>query len=89
MAQPSEACFAFCRALMTLAGALHFLDQRLTCVVNEGQTDLRLCRDRLLADDMAAVEDVPPHDNAAVGGGDAIRIFTGAPMPAGCDSVVV
>jgi hypothetical protein len=43
-----------------LAGALHFVDPRLTCVVGEGEVDLRLCRGRVLADDMAAVEDVPP-----------------------------
>jgi molybdopterin molybdotransferase len=123
MAQLSEDCFAFGRALMTLAEALRLLDQRLSCVVGEEEADLRLCLGRILAEDVSASEDVPPHDNAAVdgyavrfddlvpgaetrmrvvgraaaghpfgraaGGGEAVRIFTGAPMPAGCDTVMM
>jgi hypothetical protein len=43
MAQLSDDCFAFGRALMRLADALSLLDQRLTCAVGEGGGP-RLCR---------------------------------------------
>jgi molybdopterin molybdotransferase len=123
MAQLSEDCFAFGRALMTLQDALRLLDQRLACVVGEEEAELRRCRSRVLAEDVSAAEDVPPHDNSAVDGyalrfedlvpgaetrlriagraaaghpfdrtpgkGEAVRIFTGAPMPAGCDAVMM
>lgn len=123
MAQLSEDCFAFGHALMTLQDALRLLDQRLACVVGEEEAELRRCRGRVLAEDVSAAEDVPPHDNSAVDGyalrfedlvpeaetrlriagraaaghpfdrtpgkGEAVRIFTGAPMPAGCDAVMM
>ncbi len=123
MAQLSEDCFAFGRALMTLHDALRLLEQRLACVVGEEEAELRRCRGRVLAEDVSAAEDVPPHDNSAVDGyalrfgdlvpgaetrlriagraaaghpfdgtpgkGEAVRIFTGAPMPAGCDTVMM
>jgi molybdopterin molybdotransferase len=123
MAQLTDDCFAFGGALMTLASALELLDQRLCCVVGEDVTTLRASRGRILAEDVVADEDVPPHDNAAVDGyavrfdnlareretrlrvagraaaghpfvgttasGDAIRIFTGAVMPEGCDTVMM
>ncbi|MGZ9106964.1 MAG: gephyrin-like molybdotransferase Glp, partial [Rhodoplanes sp.] len=123
MAQLSEDCFAFGRALMTLHDALRLLEQRLACVVGEEEAELRRCRGRVLAEDVSAAEDVPPHDNSAVdgyalrfedlipgaetrlriagraaaghpfdrtlGNGEAVRIFTGAPMPAGCDTVMM
>lgn len=71
---------------MTLAGALHFLDSHLTCVVGGGPSSLpRPCsggrhgggRGRAAA------------RQCRRGGDDAVRIFTGAPMPAGCDTVMV
>jgi molybdopterin molybdotransferase len=123
MAQLSEDCFAFGRALMTLQDALSLLDQRLTCIAGEEEADLRLCLGRVLAEDVLASENVPPHDNSAVdgyalrfddlmpeeetllrivgraaaghpfagtpGNGEAVRIFAGAPMPAGCDTVMM
>lgn len=123
MAQLSEDCFAFGRALMTLEDALRLLEQRLACVVGEEEAELRRCRGRVLAEDVSAAEDVPPHDNSAVDGyalrfedlapgaetrlriagraaaghpfdqtpgkGEAVRIFTGGPMPAGCDTVMM
>jgi molybdopterin molybdotransferase len=123
MAQLSEDCFAFGGALMTLEDALRLLERRLTCVACEEEVSLRLCLGRVLAEDITASENVPPHDNSAVdgyafrfddlvpeeetrlrivgraaaghpfagtpGNGEAVRIFTGAPMPAGCDTVMM
>ena len=68
MAQLSEDCFTFGRALMTLHDALRLLEQRLACVVGEEEAELRRCRGRVLAEDVSAAEDVPPHDNSAVDG---------------------
>jgi molybdopterin molybdotransferase len=121
MAQLSDDCFAFGGELMRADEALAILAQRIACVVEPERVALRACRGRILAVDVTATRDVPPHDNAAVDGyavafddldpaaptrldvcarvaagaaldrparrGEAIRIFTGAPMPAGCDTV--
>ncbi|MBL8698904.1 MAG: molybdopterin molybdotransferase MoeA [Alphaproteobacteria bacterium] len=121
MAQLSDDCFAFGGALMRADEALRILASRIACVVPAERRALRACRGRILAADLVAPRDVPPHDNAAVDGyavafddlapagdtrlpvtarvaagqhlgravprGAAIRIFTGAPMPDGVDTV--
>jgi molybdopterin molybdotransferase len=121
MAQLSDDCFAFGGELMRADEALAILAARVSCVAGIEEAALRLARGRILAEDVDAPRDVPPHDNAAVDGyavafadlaadgatrlpvsarvaagqalpgaaapGTAVRIFTGAPMPAGTDTV--
>lgn len=123
MAQLTHDCSAFRGPLTSLAEALRLLDEQVSCVVGREVVDLRCARDRVLAEDLVAACDVPPHDNSAVDGfavafddldaneptqlpiagraiaghplgravrrGEAVRIFTGAPMPAGCDTVMM
>ena len=118
MAQLSDDCFAFGGRLMTTAEALALLDARVGAVTERETVPLGAALGRILADDLVAARDVPPHDNSAVDGyaiyfddldaehetrlplapgraaaghpigaaqarGTAVRIFTGAPMPAG------
>jgi molybdopterin molybdotransferase len=122
MAQLSDDCFAFGGELMRADEALAILNTRIVHVVESEIIALAAARDRILATDIIASRDVPPHDNAAVDGyavrfadldasggstnlrvggrvaaggvsarairpGEAIRIFTGAPMPEGADTV--
>jgi molybdopterin molybdotransferase len=121
MAQLSDDCFAFGGELMRADAALAILAERIACVAPVEHAGLRACRGRILAEDVIAPRDVPPHDNAAVDGyavafadlapddatrlpvaariaaghalegtarpGTAVRIFTGAPMPPGLDTV--
>ena len=68
MVQLPDDCFAFGGALMRLDEALRRLDERLTCVVGDEEAALADCRGRILAEDLVAPEDVPPHDNSAVDG---------------------
>ncbi len=106
---------------MPLAAALALLDARLAPVTGTQTVSLADATGRVLAEDVTAPIDVPPHDNSAVDGyavrhadlaaagktrmpvrgriaaggpldgageaGCAYRIFTGAPMPEGFDSV--
>lgn len=117
MAQLSDDCFAFGGGLMSVDRALDILRERITVAVGEEKIPLRDAAGRLLAEDIVAPFNVPPHDNSAVDGyavyfddlnpdaqttlavtgriaaghplgrtamrGEALRIFTGAPMPAG------
>jgi molybdopterin molybdotransferase len=103
--------------------ALRILASRIERMVDAETLPLRACRGRILAEDLCATRDVPPHDNAAVDGyavafatlaaegptrlpvtarvaagqflpatpaaPSAVRIFTGAPMPAGLDTVMM
>ncbi|HVO17569.1 MAG TPA: gephyrin-like molybdotransferase Glp [Alphaproteobacteria bacterium] len=120
MAQLSDDCFAFGGRLMTTDEALALLDARIVAVTETETVTLGAALGRILADDLVATRDVPPHDNSAVDGyaiyfddlaaerdtvlplapgraaaghplgaaqarGTAVRIFTGAPMPAGAD----
>jgi len=123
MAQLSDNCFAAGGQLMTLAEALALLDRRIVPVTGVEEVELRRASRRILAADVVAERDVPPHDNSAVDGyamrfadladkgetrldivgraaagnpvagvlrpGQAIRIFTGATMPAGSDTVAM
>ncbi len=120
MAQLSEDCFAFGGALLGVDAALALIDERVTPVVGEEIVLLGEACGRILARDLVAQIDVPPHANSAVDGyavahadllpdrdtvlpvggraaaghplgrpaarGEAIRIFTGAPMPDGTDT---
>ncbi|EWY39262.1 molybdopterin biosynthesis protein MoeA [Skermanella stibiiresistens SB22] len=123
MAQLSDDCFAFGGPLMTLDEARGLLAERLVAVTGSERVALGEALDRVLAEDVVAGVNVPPHDNSAVDGyavrhedlaggadsvlpivarvaagdrpvsrdpaGTAVRIFTGAPMPEGYDTVMM
>src|SRR5579862_1856888 len=123
MAQLSDDCFAFGGALLGVDAALQLIAERIVPVVDEEEVPLSHAAGRILARDIVAQIDVPPHANSAVDGfalahadllpdretilpyagraaaghplgraarrGEAIRIFTGAPMPEGTDTVMM
>jgi molybdopterin molybdotransferase len=123
MAQLSDDCFAFGSALLTVDEAVARIDERVTRVVASQTVPLRAAAGRILARDLFAAMNLPPHANSAVDGyavayadlardretelpvggraaaghpldrsirrGEAIRIFTGAPMPEGADTVLM
>jgi molybdopterin molybdotransferase len=123
MAQLSDDCFAQGGRLMTTAEALEHLTGRVSRVTADETVPLAAALGRILAEDLTAPQDVPPHDNSAVDGyavhfddldpeaetrlpvrgraaaghplagpaerGTALRIFTGAPMPEGPDTVMM
>jgi molybdopterin molybdotransferase len=123
MAQLSDDCFALGGGLLTVAEALAEIDGRLTPVIGTETVSLSAASGRVLARDVIAAMDLPPHANSAVDGyaiahadllpdretvlrtggraaaghplerpadcGEAIRIFTGAPMPDGTDTVMM
>ncbi len=123
MAQLSDDCFAFGGALLTVDEALARIGERVTPVVDSQIVPLRAAGGRILARDLVAAMNLPPHANSAVDGfavahvdllsdrdtelpvggraaaghpldrpirpGEAIRIFTGAPMPDGADTVMM
>src|SRR5215207_3574774 len=123
MAQLSDDCFAFGGALLGVDAALALIAERVAPVVEAETVPLAAAAGRILARDLVAGIDVPPHPNSAVDGfaivhadldsagdtmlpvtgraaaghplgreikrGEAIRIFTGAPMPEGADTVMM
>ncbi|HEY2540774.1 MAG TPA: gephyrin-like molybdotransferase Glp [Stellaceae bacterium] len=123
MAQLSDDCFAFGAALLSVEDALVRIGQRIGAVVAAETVPLRAAAGRILASDLIAPINLPPHDNSAVDGyavrycdmmpdgatempiggraaaghplghairpGEAIRIFTGAAMPPGADTVMM
>ena len=123
MAQLSDDCFAFGGDLLTVASALAQIQARVAPVVETEMVPLQAAAGRILAHDIIAAMNLPPHDNSAVDGyavahadlttdrdtlmpvtgraaaghpldrpmrrGEAIRIFTGAPMPEGADTVMM
>ncbi|MDA9975509.1 molybdopterin molybdotransferase MoeA [Alphaproteobacteria bacterium] len=128
MAQLSDDCFAFGGDLTSVDEALAQLLTVLVAVTEAENVSLSSALNRILAEDLRASENVPPHDNSAVDGyavyfddlkpngetslpitgqaaaghplahaqarGEAVRIFTGAPMPmtmsqAGPDTVLM
>jgi molybdopterin molybdotransferase len=123
MAQLSDDCFAFGGTLLGVDEALALIAQRVTPVVEPETVPLGEALGRVLAHDLVAAMNVPPHANSAVDGyaiahadllpddetvlpvtgraaaghplgraierGEAIRIFTGAPMPDGADTVMM
>jgi molybdopterin molybdotransferase len=123
MAQLSDDCFAFGGTLLGVDAALALIAERVMPVVGDETVLLVEASGRILAHDLVAGMDVPPHPNSAVDGyaivhadllpdrettlpvtgraaaghplgraierGEAIRIFTGAPMPDGADTVMM
>jgi molybdopterin molybdotransferase len=123
MAQLTNDCFSFGGALLTVAAALAEIEARIAPVVETETVPLTAAASRILAQDIIATMNLPPHDNSAVDGyavahadlipdrdtvmpvsgraaaghpldrpvrrGEAIRIFTGAPMPDGTDTVMM
>jgi molybdopterin molybdotransferase len=123
LAQLSDDCFAFGEGLLAIDAALALVDERIRPVVGPESIPLTEALGRILAADIVAPFDLPPHDNSAVDGyavyfadlvpdretllpvggraaaghpldrparrGEAIRIFTGAPMPEGPDTVMM
>ena len=123
MAQLSDDCFAHGGRLMTTAEALDLLAEKVTPLGDAESVSLPEALGRILAEDIVATHDVPPHDNSAVDGyavyfddldpdgetrlpiagrvtaghpldapartGTATRIFTGARMPDGPDTVMM
>ncbi|HIJ44190.1 MAG: molybdopterin molybdotransferase MoeA [Rhodospirillales bacterium] len=121
MVQLKDDCFTAGDGLMPLAEGIALLADRLSPVTGIETVAIREAQGRVLAADVVAGRDVPPHDNSAVdgfavffddldGGGEtrlrvtgrsaaghpmgaparrreAVRIFTGAPMPEGADTV--
>ncbi len=123
MAQLSDDCFAHGGALMTTAEALDHIARVTIPIAEVEQVGLRAAGGRILAADIEAECDVPPHPNSAVDGyavyfddldagaetrlkvtgriaaghplarpprrGEALRVFTGAVMPDGPDTVMM
>ena len=123
MAQLSDDCFAFGGVLLTVGAALAEIEARITPAVETETVPLSAAAGRILARDIVATMNLPPHDNSAVDGyavahadlipdratimpvtgraaaghpldrparrGEAVRIFTGAPMPDGTDTVMM
>jgi molybdopterin molybdotransferase len=124
MAQLSDDCFAFGGGkLLTVAEALARIEERVAAIAETERVPLRAACGRILARDVVARMNLPPHANSAVDGfafahadlvpdresllpvggraaaghpldrtvsrGEAIRVFTGAPMPQGTDTVMM
>ena len=123
MTQLSDDCFAFGGDLLTVDSALAEIEKRIAAVVEMETAPLEAARGRILARNVVATMNLPPHANSAVDGyafahvdlapdretalsiagraaaghalgrrakrGEAIRIFTGAPMPEGTDTVMM
>ncbi|MGH7092953.1 MAG: molybdopterin molybdotransferase MoeA, partial [Stellaceae bacterium] len=123
MAQLSDDCFAFGGELLSVDAALALIGERVAAVAGAQTVPLAAAAGRVLARDLVAGINVPPHANSAVDGyalahadlspdadtllpiggraaaghplgrallrGEAIRIFTGAPMPDGADTVMM
>ena len=123
MAQLSDDCFAFGGTLLGVDAALRLIAERVAPVVADETVPLAAAAGRILARDVVATMDLPPHANSAVDGyalahadlspdretvlpiggraaaghplgravrrGEAIHIFTGAPMPEGADTVMM
>ena len=123
MGQLSDDCFAFGGALLSVDDALARIEERVTAVVEIEMAPLGTASGRVLARDVVAPMNLPPHANSAVDGyafahadlapgretvlpvsgraaaghplgrpaerGAAVRIFTGAPMPEGTDTVMM
>jgi len=68
MAQLSDDCFAFGGELMRADQAIGILAARVSTIAAAEQVPLTKAMGRILADDVVAGRNVPPHDNAAVDG---------------------
>ncbi len=121
MAGLQDDCFRIGDELLPFDEGLKILKDRARVVVGMEAVSLREALGRVLAEDITAPRDVPPHDNSAVDGyavnfndlakdtetrlpvtariaaghpmdraaerGEAVQIFTGAPVPEGMDTV--
>ena len=65
MAQLSEDCFAFGGKLLGVDAALALIGERIAPVVSEEEAPLSEACGRVLARDLVAAIDVPPHANSA------------------------
>jgi len=68
MAQLSDDCFAFGGELLGVDAALALIEERITPVVEAETLPLSAASGRILARDLIAGMDVPPHANSAVDG---------------------
>lgn len=68
MAQLKDDCFAFGGELIPLDEALADLNRKITCIVDVEEVPIVEAAGRILAEDICASRDVPPHDNSAVDG---------------------
>ena len=68
MPQLSDDCFAHGGRMMTTAEALARIAEAAAVVATAEAVPLRAAAGRILAEDVVAGRDVPPHDNAAVDG---------------------
>ncbi len=118
-----DCCFSAPGEMMPLTEARRILAENVEAVVATQSLPLRQCVGKVLAEDVSAEQNVPPHDNSAMDGyavrfedlntdgvtkmpvtariaaghpldrpiepGEAIRIFTGAPIPKGADTVIM
>jgi molybdopterin molybdotransferase len=123
MAQLTDDCFALGSELLSVADALAQIEGRIHAVVGTETVPLTAAAGRILARNVIAAINLPPHANSAVDGyavahadlmpdretvlpvtgraaaghplgrparrGAAIRIFTGAAMPEGTDTVMM
>ena len=123
MAQLTDSCFDADEILLPLQQAIARLEKNLKPVVEIESRALTACADHILAQDVIAKLNIPPHDNSAVDGyavrfqdlskdetchlqvreriaagqfldreideNEAVRIFTGAPIPKGADTVMM
>ncbi|MFZ2004563.1 MAG: molybdopterin molybdenumtransferase MoeA, partial [Stellaceae bacterium] len=68
MAQLSDDCFAFGGTLLGVDAALALIAERVVPVVGEETVPLAEATGRILAHDLVAGMDLPPHANSAVDG---------------------
>ena len=68
MAQLSDDCFAFGDSLTPLDAALRALHDRTAAIADQAEVALAKANGRILAEDIVAPFNVPPHDNSAVDG---------------------
>src|SRR3984893_19488845 len=68
MAQLSNDCFALGGGLLTVAAALAEIEARITPVVGRETVPLAAAAGRILARDVIATINLPPHANSAVDG---------------------
>ena len=68
MAQLSDDCFAFGGDLLTVASALAQIQARVAPIVETEMVPLQAAAGRILAHDIIAAMNLPPHDNSAVDG---------------------
>jgi len=118
-----DCCFSTPGEMMPLTEARRILQENVKAVVGIEKLPLRQCTGKILAQDVQADQNVPPHNNSAMDGfavrfddlnpngetklpviariaaghpldresvaGESFRIFTGATVPKGCDSVIM